>query len=341
MTGGVALRGTVADGGRAWLVPLASPRLAVACFIAFAAAALGVSEGGMDATVVLPGPMLLFAVNLAAAIATHTRLRRDIWLLVFHLALLALVVLFAAARLTYFEATTSLTAGREFDNALENEVRGPLHPGRPETLVFRNEGFAERFAVADGYGATYNRVGWRNAAGDYQTAEIGDHVPLILDGYRIYTSRRGYAVQFLWEPEDGEAHFGSLQLQRHQEHAGRYDMAGDWRLPGGEEIWVTVDLPAPPARSAGVRENLGAGQVDHAVVVRVGSERHALRLGQAVDLTGGRLTYVRLGTWMGYRIIYDPTRPWLVGCVVVAVLSLLGFYGRIVFRRRTEREACA
>lgn len=340
MIQGLALR-TSLTGGRGWLAALASPWLAAFCFIAFAAAALGVSEAGMDATVLLPLPMLLFAINLSAAIAIHARLRRDIWLLVFHLALLALVLLFAVARLTYFEATTSLTAGREFDSELENVVRGPLHGGRPESLSFRNEGLAERFAVADGYGATYNRVSWRNAAGEYQTAEIGDHVPLILDGYRIYTSRRGYSVQFLWEPVDGEAHFGSLQLLRHPESAGRYDMAGDWRLPGGEAIWVTLDLPAPLERTAGVRENLGAEQLDHEVVVRAEATRLTLRPGQTASLAGGRLTYVRLGTWMGYRIIYDPTRPWLVGCVVVAVVSLLGFYGRIVFRRRTEKESCA
>ena len=46
----------------------------------------------------------------------------------------------------------------------------------------------------------------------------------------------------------------------------------------------------------------------------------------------GTLTYVRLDSWMGYRIVADPTKPWLIGTIAVAVISLVWFYSRIVFR---------
>lgn len=321
------------------LLTLASSWVAALCFVLLAAGALGVSEADGDATWLMLGPLLLLALSLGAAIATKARLRSDVFLLVFHLALLVLVLLFGLARMTYFEATTSLTAGRHFANELENVVRGPWHGGDVSRLDFRNEGFAEQFARTDAYGSTVNRVSWRDSAGKYRMADIGDHVPLILDGYRIYTARRGYAPLLLWQAKDGESQYGALQLQRNPETAGQYDLAGDWRLPGGDTMWVSLELAESLRRDAGTRPGLDAERIPHQLVLRIGEVRHALQTGEVIDLPGGTLTYVRLGTWMGYRIIYDPVRPWIVGCVIVAVISLLLFYARVIGRRRQGEDA--
>jgi len=82
----------------------------------------------------------------------------------------------------------------------------------------------------------------------------------------------------------------------------------------------------------------GAGELQHHLVLRVGELRQELRPGDVVALDGGKLAYVGMGSWMGYRVIYDPTKPWLVATTLVAVGSLLAFYARLL-RRRPSLES--
>ncbi|WP_332672021.1 cytochrome c biogenesis protein ResB [Aromatoleum sp.] len=318
--------------GRRLLLGLASPRWTVAIFVLLALGALAVAEAGWDPTAVMLPPFTLLGVNLAASVATNARFRRDLPLLVFHLALVALVALFTVARLTYFEGMTALTADTEFDNTFLTQSRGPLHPDRLSALRFSNEGFTEKFPERGDYHATYNAVRWWDEAGNSQVAEIGDDTPLVLDGYRIYTTaRRGFSPVFRWEPTEGEVEYGTVQLQ--EIDGGGYAPASAWALPGGPEVWVMLDFDRVPEPQAGERVGLGAGQMLHRLVLRVGDRRQELRPGETAALEGGKLSYTGLGSWMGYRLIYDPTKPWLVATTVVAVASLLWFYARLLRRR--------
>jgi cytochrome c biogenesis protein len=43
-------------------------------------------------------------------------------------------------------------------------------------------------------------------------------------------------------------------------------------------------------------------------------------------LPEGRIHYLGLKSWMGYRVDYDPTRPWLLAACLLAVLSITWFF---------------
>lgn len=319
-----------------WLHALAAPRWTVLFFLLTAAAALAVAYEVMPATALMAAPFALLIVNLAAAIVAQPRFRADLPLLLFHLALVALVALFVLARLVYLDARTTLTSGTAFDGELQMSQHGPLHRWRPQNLRFANDGFTEDF-YAQGKGkfrATYNLVSWQDDAGLWRPARIGDDHPLILNGYKIYTTRhRGFSPVFRWQPKAGPEEVGNVQLSAQQD--GAFASAEAWRLPSGTEVWAMLEIGQPNERHSGTRANLGAGEIEHSLVLRIGQQgaqqRHVLQEGRSVELDEGKLTYVRLDSWMGYMITYDPTVPWIMGAILLGVGSLIWFYWRRIW----------
>lgn len=314
-----------------WLAALASPRWTVSFFVLTALAALAVAHGLLTATVLMAVPFVLLVANLAAALFTHARFRVDLPLLLFHLALLGLVALLVLARLVYLDARVTLSSGTAFDGELQLLERGPLHPGRVQDLHFANDGFTEDF-YAQGRGkqkATYNRVQWQDAGGRWQAAQIGDDQPLLLNGYRIYTTRRrGFSPVFQWLPTGGVASPGTVQLSAQD---GAYAHSASWTLAGGPEVWVMLEAPESDQPRAGQLANLGARGLQHSLVLRIGPQRFELSPGQSLTLPQGQLTYVRLDTWMGYLISYDPTIPWIMATILIGLGSLIWFYWRRIW----------
>jgi hypothetical protein len=324
---------TIAERLSAWLEGLASPRLAVAFFLLTAASALAAAYGLATPTAAMLAPFALLVVNVGAAIVVHRRFRTDLPLLLFHLALLALVALAALARLIYMEGTTSLTSGDAFDGHLLTERRGPLHVGRLAELHFANDGFVEDRAARHRLHATYNRVRWQDDAGRWHPAQIGDDRPLLLKGYRIYTSdHRGFSPLLHWRTAAGGDEYGSVQLNDQVD--GAVAPVKEFALPHGPTVWLMLDFEASAAAPRQTRAELLGGLRPHALVLRAGEARHVLRPGQSVELAGGTLTYVRLDSWMGYVLSYDPTRPWIMATVAIGVFSLIWFYWRRLFGRK-------
>ena len=91
-------------------------------------AALSYNNPASTPVWVLVVPMALLAINLLAAIITNPRIHRRGSLLVFHLALLGVVVLVAIGTLTRFEAHVEMLQGTAFsaDDLLDKHA-GPLH----------------------------------------------------------------------------------------------------------------------------------------------------------------------------------------------------------------------
>ena len=309
---------------------MGSPRLTVAFFLLMATGSLWIAQFGGDATVGSLPPLLLLTINLMASISTRPRFRADLPLLVFHLALLALVLLLAAARLIYFDGATILTAGTSFEGHLVKDSRGALHGNGLDTLRFANDGFTENFPQRGQYLSTYNRVRWWDEAGGSHVTEIGDDRPLILNGYRIYaTARRGFSPTFFWQPATGEGGYGTVQLP--DSNVDGMGPAVEWQLPSGPMSWVMLNLDSAPLPQAGAqREGLGEGSMGHHLVLRMGEQRITLKPGESAEIEGGRMTYVRLNSWMGYRIVKDPTEPWVVATVLVGIVSMMWFYVRLL-----------
>jgi len=92
---------------------LASTRLMLAGLALLAAGMFAVHDDPAAPAWPIVAPLVLLALNLAAAIGAHRRLRRG-GLGVFHVALLALLVVAAGGRLARLEGRVELTEGQAF-----------------------------------------------------------------------------------------------------------------------------------------------------------------------------------------------------------------------------------
>lgn len=261
----------------------------------------------------------LLSVNLLAALVVHPAFRRQLPLLVAHLALLALVVLVAVGRMTALDGRFELTQGEFFDGTLLDGEAGALHVDRLERLSFRHDGFEIDYAPGRQRGATRNAVTWRGDDGRPRSAVIGDHVPLVLDGHRFYTSpNKGFAPLLRWVPEQGEPVRGAVHLPSFP--AQELQQSREWALPDGRLVWVLLQLDETlidPAKKTGF-----AMPRAPRLVLRMGDLRAELAPGQSLALGGGTLVFEELRTWMGYRVAYDPTLPWLLVAALLSALAL-------------------
>jgi cytochrome c biogenesis protein len=271
-------------------------------------------------------PLGLLSLNLLAAILTHPVFRREPALLAFHLALLTLVLLAAVGRLTYFTGQAEVTTGESFDKSVVVRQTGVWHSDRLAQLNFRLDSFVIDYQPLNGVvqrGATHARVRWRDTQGNERESVIGDHQPLLLAGYRFYTTHnKGFAPVFIWQAKDGKPQQGSIHLPAWPAH--EFQQALDWNIPGTtHRLWTELqfdEVLLDPQRPSQFRTPR-----THSLVVRMGEERHVLQPGQWLDFPDGRLTYKELRTWMGFAVYYDWTLPWLFAAGMMAVFSL-GFH---------------
>lgn len=277
------------------------------------------------------------ALNLLAALVVHPALRRQLPLLVAHLALLALVALAGLSRLVSLEGRFELAEGVEFDGTLLDARRGAWHHDALQRLRFRHAGFEIDYAPGRKRGATRNPVAWVDDEGQLQRAVIGDHRPLRIDGYRIYTSpNKGFAPLLRWVPERGEPLRGTVHLPSFPAHELRQHR--EWPLPDGRVAWVQLVIDEPLI-DPGAAARFRLPQRQH-LVLRLGEQRAELRPGESLALPGGTLVYEGLRTWMGYRVHHDPTLPWLLAAALLAALSL-GVHYTLAFAPRPAATALA
>jgi hypothetical protein len=271
-------------------------------------------------------PFALLALNLLAALASNPKFRQQLPLLSFHLALLVLLLLVAVGRLTYLKGWVEVTVGEPFPGALTGQEAGPLHHDRLGEVNFRLEGFTIDYDPGPQRNATHARVQWLNERGVSQRGSIGDHRPLILSGYRFYTSHnKGFAPIFTWQPTAGKSITGSVHLPAFP--AYQYGQMQDWNVPGSKLVLHTElrfdEVIIDPERPSFFRTPR-----QHVLVLRHGDASHELRPGESVSLPGGRLTYQELRTWMGFTVGADWTLPWLLATGLFAVMSLGWHYWR-------------
>lgn len=296
-------------------------------------------------------PLALLAVNLAAAVATNTAFRRQKGLLVFHLALITIVLLIAIGRLTYLRGTLELTKGVMFDGNLTTSEAGPLHRWRLKDVTFLQDGFEIDYtpgtanqgfktdykktgdvgqnaesapAVSDTRGArrgeTRNRVHWVDEKQVWHTEVIGDNHPLEILGYNFFTtSNKGFAPLFVWTPEGGTPITGGIHLPSYP--LNEFTQYLDWTPPGSNlKLWTQLQFdeviinPYKPSQFR-LPER-------HKIVIRQGNDRYELQPGDSVHLPGGVLTYQELSTWMGYNVDNDWSIGWLFAACLAAMASL-------------------
>lgn len=265
-------------------------------------------------------PLGLLAANLLAAIATNPVFRRQTPLLVFHLCLVAVLLLVSAGRMTYLKGFVGVTDGAVFEGELAVVERGPWHAGALDAVRFANAGFTIDYAPGWQRGATRNQVKWQTADGRWETVVVGDQDPLVIRGYRFYTTfNKGFAPSFRWQPTAGPEMYGSVQLPSYP--LNEYAQAMAWTPPGSSvAVWVMLDIDEvviDPQTHAQFQL-----PEKYRLVVRIDDQRHELQPGDTIALADGTLTFDGLRSWMGYRVFYDWTLPWLLAACAVGVASL-------------------
>lgn len=305
---------------RASVEALASLKLTLVIIVAFGAGILLAYTEHLDGTWALAVPLALFAVNLIAAVTTKPVFRRQRALLIFHLGLIAIVLLLAAGRMTYLRGSVEIAEGAEFDGQLTAFEAGPWHWSGLDRVHFGNDGFRIAYAPGVLRDQTRNQVHYLDAEGVRQHAEIGDQKPLVLAGYRFYTSpNKGFAPTFVWHPAGGEPVLGAVHLPSYPIH--EYKQSREWQLPGaGIAVWTMLkfdEVILDPTAASEFRL-----PSKHELVVHIAGQRHELQPGQTIELPQGRLVYDGLRSWMGYSVFYDWTIHWLLVASMVAVAAL-------------------
>lgn len=280
-----------------------------------------------SATLVLVFPLGLLATNLVATLLTRPVFRRQTPLLIFHIGLLSIVLLVAAGRLTYLKGQLELAQGEEFGGTLSTYESGPWHPFHLDQLNFVNDGFRIGYAAGLQREKTVNQMTFRDSAGRLQQVAIGDQKPLVLQGYRFYTTpNKGYAPTFYWHPKAGGAPLlGAVHLPPYP--ANEYAQAQEWTLPGTAiKIWIMLqfdEVILDPDKSSEFKL-----PNTHRLIVRIGERRHELQPNQTIELSQGRLVYLGLRSWMGYQVFYDWTIHWLLLACAVSVMALAWHFWR-------------
>ena len=281
---------------------------------------------------VITAPLLFLGVNLAAAIATSRALRRG-GLAVFHVALLALMIVAGVGRLLHLDARVEITQGGAFDPAqLDVHGRGPLHPDGLARIAFVQGPYTTEYAPGVKRGHTRSEITLAaNASQPGSTRVVGDDDPLDIDGYLFYTTHnKGFAPIVTWTahgaaPQTGALHMPSYPLFEHRQQL-------DWTPPGGTplRIWLVTQTPLDGAAAW----TLDPAHTASRLVVHADGQRSELAPGEEVRLAQGVLRYERLAGWMGYRVFYDPTLRWLLVLAATAAIGLAWHLAARLGRRR-------
>lgn len=309
-----------------WVCRLASTRLTLLGMVLLAIGAGLSYDNPADVTVwVLAGPLLFLALNLFAAILTQPGINRRPGLLMFHIGLLSICVLAAIGRLTFYEARVEVSQNSGFDLAAVDEIsQGVFHMGELYRVQFVQQDYTVEYRPGLVRGITRSHVQVSDGHGGWQSKVVGDDTPLIIDGYRFYTTfNKGFAAVLTWVPEQGEAITGTLHMPSYP--LFDYKQANSWTPPGSSEeikFWLRLDT----GMDRDVDWLLDVHNSEAVLVVNNGEQRVELQQGEGVDLPGGRLRYEALSSWMGYKIFYDPTLMWLFIASVLTVLGLCLHY---------------
>lgn len=275
-------------------------------------------------------PFIGFAINLAATVLTNPVFRRQMALLVFHLALIAIALLIAVDWLTYLKGQIEIVEGETFAGETMREESGPLHNRRLGNLQLTNENFTVNYTNTDGRlrrTDTRNQVAWVAPDGRSGRSVIGDQEPLLLGGYRFYTTtNKGFAPIFSWQAADGSAEkIGAVHLPSFPRDY--LQQKNEWRPPGSTtSVWILLEIE----EEIFSRDKPSELRVPdkHKMVVRLNEQRWELKPGDSVRLPDGVLVYKELRKWMGYDVSYNFTLPWLLAASVLAVLSMAWHFWR-------------
>ena len=285
--------------------------------------------------------------------------------LIFHLALLAALVLIAVGRLFSYQSNYLITEGSGFVNGV---LPDSTHPGR---LAQEGKVTPPRFSIdLDKFTATYLPTGepsqFRadvtysptiNAPGEQRTITVNH--PLRVQGDRVYLIGHGFAPQITVRMPDGstrqdvaafiptdpttllsEGAFKETGKQFAKQDLGIEGFFAPTRSDTGDGVITSVSPEVnDPALGifvyTGTINPNGVAQsvyslTDKSQLHQIGAA--ALTIGQTATFPGG--VSVRFDGWKPWatmQVSHDPTQGWLL---VAAVAMVAGLVGSLSVRRR-------
>ena len=300
---------------------IASLRVTLAGFALLGVAAYAVAAGAAQGRWLIAAPLFLLSLNLLAALLTCRCFRRQPSLFAFHVCLLLLAVLLGVGQLTRLTGHFEIAEGQGFDPAsVAIDSRGEWNPGLPAGSAFRQGPIQVAYDPGLLRRGTSSRV-FLSGDGQGRPVDVADAKPLVLDGYRFYaTHNKGFSALLSWRSDAGKLLRGTVHFPSYPRLA--LGQVLEWRTPHGTSVELRLEPDPLPQDGWILRAQRAGGRLG--VRTRDGEDQF-LQPGQSLALPGGVLRLEGFGMWMGYRVFYDPTLPWIFACALLAV-SMLAWY---------------
>jgi len=301
---------------------LASLRLTLAGLAALIVTVLAVYRQGGAALYWVAAPLGLLAINLLAAILTNRSFRLQPALLVFHVALLAVLLLAALGLLTRYEGRIELAEGTRFDaGRVEAVNRGWLHRTRLDDVDVVQGDIEVDYANGLQRAATRSSI-----VLDGESRPIGDRVAAEAAGYRLQTTfNKGYALVLVWDDGMSPPVAGTVHFPSYPEF--EWKQGNEWTTPSGEAVHLELVLDRRVPDSG--PWTLRSGTTNYGILLhRPGHPPQRLGPGDTVLLRGGRATVADLRLWMGYRVDANPLLPWTLAAAFLALFALAAHFQR-------------
>jgi hypothetical protein len=321
--------------GATRLPRLASPRLTLAGFALLALVVWAIANDARVASAWLAVPALLLALNLLAAMLTHPALRRG-GLGLFHACLLACMVAAGWGRLVHFEGRVEVAQGAQLDAlSIEPQSIGPLNRGAWRELRFEQGTWQVHYAPGVRRAHTISEV---RRPGEATARRFGDTEPLLVDGYRFYTTHnKGFAPMLRWQATGREAIAGAVHLPSYPLFDWKQEQR--WLMPDGVEVKVWLRPDAALGQREQTRWVLEPSTMAATLVVELDGRRFELRPGDEARTPAGVMRFERLLGWMGYRVYHDPMLEPLFWLALLGAAGLAWHVWPRLFARPGARGA--
>ena len=303
------------------LARLASLKLSLAGMLGVLALALISNRVPEFSTTWLAVPFAFLSANLLAAILTNGVFRKQAALLVFHVCLLAMVILIGLSILIRFEGRVELVEGELFDrSSVTISNVGPWHPMGLDEVAFEQGEISVDYLPGLIRRHTQSVIREEKAADGVRALVVGDRASARLDAYRFTTTfNKGLALVVLWSDDDGDLQRGSINFPSYPEF--EWKQINSWTSPAGEQ--VDLELKLTDAAPRGEAWVLRSRDKPFSVSVSAdGSTPRLLQQGDSLQLRDGVLVIEDLRLWMGYRVDFDPLLPWIFAAAMCALLAL-------------------
>ena len=283
-------------------------------------------------------PLAVLSANLLAAILVNRSFRRQAPLLVFHICLLAVVLLLGAGVLMHMDGRIEIVEGEYFDPAgvVLTDV-GRWHPDRLSDLAFAQGTIEVDYQQGLVRQRTRSEILKRDPDGRERRFAAGDSVSATFGDYRFVTTmNKGFTLIVSWSDNAGGIQFGSINFPSYPEF--EWKQVQEWTTPDGTPLVLELDFveQAPRDSAWTLSSRLAPTRVS---VREAATGTRSVQPGARIVVGTGTLGIEDVRMWMGYRIDYNPLLPWTFAAAMLALIALaIHFQGAFWPARRSSRS---